>query len=54
MGIIPSRNLEEQRREKDGELVKLFSQPFETGERPPLPGEPLNGLSRFFRGTEKA
>lgn len=41
-------------RPSDGELVKLFSQPFETGERPPLPGEPLNGLSRFFRGTEKA
>ena len=40
-------------RPSDGELVKLFSQPFETGERPPLPGEPLNGLSRFFRGTEK-
>ena len=40
-------------RPSDGELVKLFSQPFEKGERPPLPGEPLNGLSRFFRGTEK-
>ena len=40
-------------RPSDGELVKLFSQPFESGEKPPLTGEPLNGLSRFFRGTEK-
>ena len=40
-------------RPSDGELVKLFSQPFERGEKPPLTGEPLNGLSRFFRGTEK-
>ena len=40
-------------RPSDGELVKLFSQPFERDEKPPLTGEPLNGLSRFFRGTEK-
>ena len=39
-------------RPSDGELVKLFSQPFERGEKPPLTGEPLNGLSRFFRGME--
>ena len=39
-------------RPSDGELVKLFSQPFERDEKPPLTGEPLNGLSRFFRGME--
>lgn len=36
----------------DGELVRLFAQPFEKDEKPPLTGEALNGLSRFFRGIE--
>ena len=39
-------------RPSDGELVRLFAQPFEKDEKPPLTGEALNGLSRFFRGIE--
>lgn len=39
-------------RPSDGELVRLFAQPFEKDEQPPLTGEALNGLSRFFRGIE--
>lgn len=39
-------------RPSDGELVSLFAQPFEKDEKPPLTGEALNGLSRFFRGIE--
>lgn len=43
---------EPSRRPSDGELVRLFAQPFEKDEKPPLTGEALNGLSRFFRGIE--
>lgn len=39
-------------RPSDGELVRLFAQPFEKDEKPPLTGEALNGLSQFFRGIE--
>ena len=39
-------------RPSDGELVRLFAQPFEKDEKPPLTGEAQNGLSRFFRGIE--
>lgn len=39
-------------RPSDGELIRLFAQPFEKDEKPPLTGEALNGLSRFFRGIE--
>lgn len=39
-------------RPSDGELVRLFAQPFEKDEKPPLTGEALNGLSRFFRRIE--
>ena len=39
-------------RPSDGELVRLFAQPFEKDEKPPRIGEALNGLSRFFRGIE--
>lgn len=39
-------------RPSDGELVRLFAQPFEKDVKPPLTGEALNGLSRFFRRIE--